>query len=101
MSKIHNVESSEEKSYAIDPEKGIVQKTNQVIGQGSASSIAHDGETYKIEADGSFEVPDELADLLCHTPGWFRGANPFQSAIEAEVAHAAPTPRKRTSKIAE
>lgn len=100
MSKVHNVESHEERSYAIDPEKGIVQKTNQVIGRGGATSVSHEGVRYEIESDGSFEVPEELAEALCSTPGWFRGENPFKDDIESEVVHETSTPRKRKAATA-
>lgn len=79
MSKIHNVEVTQTKRYVTDPEKGLVLKHEDKIQRGNVTAIAHDGVTYKIDDDGSFDVPDEVVTFLCHTPGWYEGPNPFHA----------------------
>lgn len=92
MSKvIHNVEVFDEKHYEIDAQKGAVLKHTQVLKRGTASAITHDDETYEVEADGSFRVPDDLAAFLVNQPGWYGGPNPFVEEYEAEAEDEAPS----------
>jgi hypothetical protein len=96
MSKvIHNVEVFDEKHYEIDPAKGAVLKHTQVLKRGTADTIAHDGETFSVDADGSFHVPDDLAALLLKQPGWYEGPNPFVEEYEAEAVDEAPKPARK------
>jgi len=93
MAQIHNVEVSQTKRYVTDPEKGLVLKHDSLIKQGSASTITHDGETYKVDSDGTFDVSEECAAFLTHTPGWYNGPNPF-------VTEAPAAPARRVKKAA-
>jgi hypothetical protein len=86
MAQIHNVEVSKTKRYVTDPEKGLVLRHDDQIQQGGASTITHAGETYKVDTDGSFDVSEECAAFLCHTPGWFRGPNPFPAEVPQKVS---------------
>lgn len=86
MSKvIHNVEVFDEKHYEIDPQKGAVLKHSQVLKRGTADVIVHGNETYTVDPDGSFRVPDELATFLTNTPGWYDGPNPFIEEYKDEA----------------
>ena len=92
MAQIHNVEVSQTKRYVTDPEKGLVLIHDDKITQGGASTITHAGETYKVDTDGSFDVSEECAAFLCHTPGWYPGPNPF------DVEEHTPAKRRVTAK---
>ncbi len=95
--KIHQVEVFHEKHHTLDPIRGMVLKTEDVIRRGSASRISHELGEFDIEPDGSFIVPDEVAEFLCNTPGWFEGPNPFVEEIAAENA-STPKPSRRKAK---
>jgi hypothetical protein len=98
MAQIHNVEVSQTKRYITDPEKGLVLRHDDNIQQGSASSITHDGETYTVDSDGTFDVSEECAAFLTHTPGWFSGPNPFAPQATTEVLEANAVPPTRSVK---
>ncbi len=97
MSKIHNVEVFNESHYELDPIRGAVMKSEKVLKPGAAQNINHDDVEYEIDADGTFDVPDEVAEFLCRQPGWFPGTSPFQEAPEVERKNAA---KPRTRKVA-
>ena len=94
--KIHQVEVFHEKHHVLDPVRGMVLKSEDVIRRGTASHISHDLGEFDVESDGSFIVPDEVAEFLCNTPGWYEGPNPFVDEIVAE--NAPPTKPSRRSK---
>ncbi len=83
---IHQVVASEVLRHEVDPIRGIQVRKEQVLQQGSAATV-QDPEfgTFHRAKDGSFDVPDELAESLLAQPGWFPGPNPF-----AEVEPKAP-----------
>ncbi len=97
MAKIHNVEVYDEKHYELDPVRGAVLKSEQVLKPGGAQVINHDDVEYEVSADGSFDVPDEVAELLLKQPGWFSGASPFQEAPEVERKNAAKPRSRKTA----
>jgi hypothetical protein len=92
---IHQVEVFDELRREIDPARGIVARREQVIRKGGATRIAHEGVTYEIDPDGSFDVPEEVAAVLVGKPGWYEGPNPFPAEVEAQ-----PKPRSRAKATA-
>ena len=90
MAKIHNVEVFAENHYETDPHRGLVLKETTSIKQGTAEEIVHPTGTYTVGPDGSFDVPDEVADFLCTTPNWFRGPSPFAEQAPQPVTVSKP-----------
>ena len=97
MTLIHQVEAHEQYEYEIDPIRGGVRRrTSDVTQQGSASAISHESGEYEIDDEGSFDVPEDVAEYFCNQPGWYRGPNPFAAQIVEQVEKA----NKRTRKAA-
>lgn len=80
MTLIHTLTVADELRQEIDPVRGLVAHTEKTIRAGSATSISHDGETYKADAGGTFDVPADLATFLLRQPDWHQGENPFRPA---------------------
>jgi hypothetical protein len=81
---IHHVEKIDQVVSVLDPVHGIVRRKESVIKQSSVTSI--DGK-YKIQKDGSFDVPADVAEFLCNTPGWYLGMNPYaEEYLKAQAA---------------
>lgn len=60
---------------------------------GTVSAISHKGERYEPDAEGIFEVPDDLGEHLLETPaGWYAVAAP--APAEDKPAPKARAPRK-------
>jgi hypothetical protein len=98
MPQIHEVQVFDEKRYEIDPHRGAVLKHDKVLKRGTTAALDYPGHgVFEVSDDGSFEVPDEVADYYTSLPDWDRGPNPFKDEIEAEAAKAKPT-RKPTVK---
>ncbi len=104
MSQIHEVQVFEKKHYEIDPQRGAVLKSEQVLKRSGTTAIAFDGETYEIGEDGTFDVPVEVAAHFTARPGWYEGPNPFIEEYAAEAddddadASADQEPTKTTRK---
>jgi len=76
MAKIHhNVVVVEHQPIPDQPGRTRAVETRE------RSSVHKIGDEYSADEDGNFEVPDELADLLCGfaSSGWTRGARPADS----------------------
>jgi hypothetical protein len=94
--KIHQVVESTELKHVIDPIRGMTVHREQVLKPGVAATIDHpEHGTFEINPDGSFDVPDELGEWLCNTPGWYEGSTPFGEQVDRTKA--ARTKKAETS----
>jgi len=82
MATIHNVQLKASYEYRIDPKRGAVRERQESIIRSDTDRIVHNGETYEIDEDGNFNVPDDLAQFLTSQPDWHEGENPFPPAEE-------------------
>lgn len=94
---IHEVQVFKKKSHHLDPEKGLVLQTQDIVKRSDTSVISFDGVEYEVDDDGTFDVPDEVAAFFIGTPGWYEGPNPFNEA-EAEADAAKKPARKAAAK---
>lgn len=77
MYKIHHVESTPVEHYVVDPNLGPMRRVDQIVRRSSTESIVYKGETYKIQPDGCFDVPEDVAQFMCRQPNWNSGPCPF------------------------
>ena len=90
---IHHVETSYEDRWVLDEQRGAVKRREQIMKRSSAERIVHNGETYEVEADGTFLVPDDVAAFMCRQPGWHEGPSPFSPDEPTPTADAFTPPR--------
>ena len=90
MTKIHHVETKHEERWEFDPQLGPVRRNIPLVGRSGTEKIVHAGETFEVGTDGSFDVPDYVADFMCRMPGWHRGTSPFPVEEEPEKPRRAP-----------
>lgn len=89
---IHHVIATDEVRYVPDPSdavdhaihdrrlrRGFRAEHHRVLAPSGVSKIAHEGETYKIAPDGTFTVPEHVAEHMLRMPGWNEGPSPFGS----------------------
>jgi hypothetical protein len=94
MTQIHQVIASEEARHEIDPLRGSIVRKEQVLKRGSVEKIAspeHGG--FSISDDGTFDVPEELAEFYLKQPDWYQGPNPFVQ-MEEQKAKVATKPKR-------
>jgi len=78
MAQIHQVIASEQLRHEIDPLKGSIVRRDKVLKKGDVHGIsAGDGQEFEIQADGTFDVPEEVAGFFLKQPDWYPGPNPF------------------------
>jgi hypothetical protein len=73
---IHQIESTLDYEWGLDPESGrVVRRQKAVVRASDSHTISYGGKEYKINTKtGSFEVPNELGQhLLSHGDGWHEG----------------------------
>lgn len=98
---IHHVESRFEDRWVLDPTLGAVKRREEIVRPSGARTISHGGETYDIDPQGHFEVPDEVGAYLCRLPGWHSGLSPFPPENLEEDTHPGAAPgRARAAKKA-
>ena len=90
MTQIHHVLVTHEDRWVVDPALGPVKRREQVTRASTVERLVHNGKTYEVQPDGTFDVPDDLAQFQTSRPGWFYGPSPF--APEVSV------PKRRRSK---
>ena len=97
---IHHVQVTYEDKWVLDPQHGSVKKREEIIAPSGTSSIgvpAHqfdscpDGETFEVQSDGAFHVPDDVAAFFMRMPGWREGPSPLVDEPAAE-----PTPARKS-----
>lgn len=92
---IHNVTTTHH-GRTIDPGTDRPKPAETVVEPSGVHRIVHDEQTYEVRPDGTFDVPDDLADVLCAQPEWARGPNPCAPDVPAPPK-AAPSRRPRPS----
>lgn len=78
--KIHHIISERVGKYFTDPMRGNVYKEEDVLRSSDVHAITHEGVTYTKGDDGTFEVPQDVANFFLarrDTGTWREGANPF------------------------
>ncbi|MDA8329889.1 MAG: hypothetical protein M0027_01520 [Candidatus Dormibacteraeota bacterium] len=82
---IHFVEVQMRDRYVLDEHLGPVKRREQVLQPSSIDRINHKGQTYEVQDDLTFHVPDDVGrEILAMRPDCHSGPNPF--AVEAEMA---------------
>lgn len=118
--KIHHVFTSYVDRYVIDPALGPVKRREELIKQSDVTSITWEGNTYLIQPDGSFDVPDAAGHFLTSRASavgrWYEGPNPYaaerltkaealsENDEEDTASHNArrqPAKRRRPSEVSE
>jgi hypothetical protein len=98
MLQIHHVQVTYEDRWVLDPQYGSVKKREEILAPSGTSSIGvpakqfdscPDGETFEVQTDGAFHVPNDVAAYFLRMPGWREGPSPL--AVEPE-----PTPARKT-----
>ena len=84
MPQIHHVEESESEEWVLDPLRGPIKEKRRAMKPGSverlvvpSSASRPDGETFELQPDGTFHVPQDVADFFTRMPGWHEGESPF------------------------
>lgn len=107
--KIYHVVSKEVDRFVLDPLKGTILRRENILSQSDLESIVRDGETYEVDAQGTFDVPETIGrDLLNRAVAngrWYEGENPFYAPYPIDHDDTAnpykavrPVARKRTPK---
>lgn len=91
--KIHHVETRYEEQWVFDPVNGPGRKTVAIYQPSSVGRIVHGGQTFEVQPDGAFELPEEVAGFFLRQPNWFRGLPP-QPPEELETPRRGPRARK-------
>lgn len=76
---IYRVIRSTKDSYDIDPDRGMVLKRIEAMLPADDDRIVHEGVTYEVQPDGTFNVPQDLGERFTAAwdSSWKVGANPF------------------------
>jgi hypothetical protein len=77
MRTIHHVVTRYKDRWVADPELGMVKRHEQIMDRSGVDMLVHQGVTYEIQPDGTFLLPDDVAQFFLNQPNWFEGANPF------------------------
>lgn len=94
MPQIHSVEETTEDRYILDPKLGAVMRREQVMKPSDTAGISvpagvfdscPDGASFERQADGTFDVPADVAAHYVAQPGWHEGPNPFPPEPPAET----------------
>lgn len=95
--RVHRVQVTSKDRWLTDPVEGLVKRREQIMRPADDHRIVHDGETYEAE-DGTFEVPESVAQHLLRQPGWHEGDSPFAPDDDGLGAEEANTPRRRRAR---
>lgn len=90
MRQIFQLEEKELMKYQLDPVAGLVKRSEHVIQPTSTIALSHNGQTFELEDDQTFHVPDDVADAFLRMPGWHEGENPFNDIQDAAPVATAP-----------
>jgi len=84
MRQIYHAETTTVERYVLDPTLGPIKRREEALKPSGTWRIgAPDGATFERGADGTFEVPDEVAAFWLRRPGWHEGASPFAAEAAA------------------
>ena len=78
---IHPVIETFEDRYVLDAERGPVRRRETILGHPGSESIVCEDNTYFADADGTFEVPNDVAAIFVGKRtgviSWHEGPSPF------------------------
>ena len=86
---IHCVVESTTEEWVVDPLRGPIKEKRRALQPASTERIVTppggfkscpDGETFEVGPDGTFSLPDDVAEHFLRMPGWHEGASPFPPA---------------------
>ena len=97
--KIHHVVQTSEEKWVFDPVVGPVKRNEPTLSRSGIELITHEGRTYEIQPDGSFEVDEETGRFFARQPGWQMGPSPFpveevHEYRPARLSNVAPRPAR-------
>lgn len=84
---IHEVVEQEVQEHELDPRHGVRLRIGKVLAPSGTERIAHGDEVFDA-VDGTFDVPEHVAEFYLGLPGWFSGPNPFSEAKPAAKSRA-------------
>jgi hypothetical protein len=96
VTQIYNVIQSTANRYVLDPDHGMVQRRELVMRASDVSAIKHADDTFDVQPDGTFQVPEHVAAHFLRMPGWHEGSNPF--AVEEQEKPAGEKPARARAK---
>jgi hypothetical protein len=87
MRQIYNVKVGFRNRWVMDERDGMVQRTERVM-QPADTEVIKDPELgpFEVRKDGTFHVPDKVAEHFLRMPDWNEGPNPFFADAEADPA---------------
>ncbi len=94
MTQIYNVIEGTENRYVVDPDRGVVQRSELVMQASDVDRIVHEDGTFEVGPHGTFQVPDHVAAHFLRQPGWHQGANPFAEVNTGSEGKAAKSRAK-------
>ncbi len=85
--KMHHLIIRTEEKFEVHPDRGVIKVPHHVPQASELHAIVHDGKTYEIGEDLSFEVPDEVGAFFLPRAvaggRFYEGLNPFAALISA------------------
>ncbi|MGD0386755.1 MAG: hypothetical protein ABSB73_11555 [Solirubrobacteraceae bacterium] len=98
MTQIHHVVQSTANRYVVDPDRGIVQRRELVMGASDIQQIKHGDDMFQVGDDGTFQVPERVAAHFLRMPGWHEGPNPFAEAQPEPEPEPEPDPAAKPAR---
>jgi len=79
--RIYHVHETWRDEWESDLDRGMVKVRRRVLEPSNQIRLTHDGVTYEVQPDGSFDVPEEVGTFYVGPPvaraGWHTGVPPF------------------------
>lgn len=94
--KIHKLVKRSIERFEVDPIEGGRFVRRDVIKPADDHAIAHDGKTYIIDEDGTFEVPHEVGAWFLKRDGWYEGPSPFPAEMLKKAVDAGKAAAKKS-----
>jgi len=94
--KIFQVQETYEDTWVLDPDKGALKERRMRMKPSTTSRIQfHDGRTFEVGPDMSFDLPDDVAKFFLRMPGWHEGISPYAEQEERPSPDSFRPPRVR------
>ena len=83
---IYHLHQAYEDRWVLDAERGSVKRREAVLKPSGTSAISipagqfestPEGAVFEVGSDGSFDVPEDVAEYFIGMPGWGEGVCPF------------------------
>lgn len=91
MTQVHKVVETTVNRFEVDADHGVVQRVARLMKPAGDDRIKHGDETFEVQPDGTFELPEHVAAHFLRQPGWHEGPSPFAPDERDEK----PSPRGR------